>query len=176
VLAFSFTPRALTERYGAFGSEGQLEEAKTGKIDARNRIFRATIESFPEYWAMGVGAGYYWKSWGPRKGFRGLGPHNGFFAAWIFYGIPGFLLIGLTCFVAARVCMKLGESSPEFAVLLGLLALALFWLMFTHNLYLKSFGVILGLLMGANYRRTRNHARSKAVQRRPLRRNLRTVY
>lgn len=161
VLAFSLTPQALTERYASLGSEGHLQEAKTGKVEGRSRIFRASVDNFSEYWKIGVGSGYFWQSWGPRKGFRGLGPHNGFFTAWIFYGLPGVLLLGLTCFLAARACPKPKRSSPESAALVGFLVLALFWLMFTHNLYLKTFGVILGLLMGAAYRLAQNSYRDK---------------
>jgi hypothetical protein len=161
VLAFSLTPRALTERYTSLGLAGQEEEAKTGKVEGRSRIFRASVANFSEYWEMGVGSGYFWQNWGPRKGFGTLGPHNGFFTAWIFYGLPGVLLLAVTCFVAARTCPKPHKTSPELAALVGLLILALFWLMFTHDLYLKSFGLILGLLMGANYRQAQLSSRHK---------------
>jgi hypothetical protein len=152
VLAFSLTPPALTERYASLGSEGQLQKSSTGKIEARARIFKATVNNFPEYWAIGVGSGYYWQSWGPQNGFGKFGPHNGFLTAWIFYGLPGVLLLGFTCFLAGVACPKPIKSSPETAALVGLLVLALFWLIFTHNLYLKSFGVVFGLLLGATHR------------------------
>lgn len=165
VLAFSLTPPALTERYASIRLDGQPEETRTGKVEGRTRVFRASIDNFPEYWKMGVGSGYFWWSWGPQKGFRKLGPHNGFFAAWIFYGLPGFLLLSLTCFLAARASPKSKKSSPEATALVGLLVLALFWIMFTHSLYIKSFGVILGLLMGATYQQAQIALRYKWAKR-----------
>lgn len=159
-IAFSLTPRALTERYSALSPEG---EALTGKADGRTKIYRAALESFPEYWAFGVGNGYYWNRWGLQNGFGGYtargpstsGPHNGFLTAWIFFGLPGIVLLCLVCLFAARDCPKPDSKSIESTALFGLLVLALFWIMFTHSLYLKPLGVILGLLMGASYRQAR---------------------
>lgn len=149
----SLVPEALTERYSVINSE---QEATSNKKEGRVLIYTAALEALPEYWMFGVGTGNYWTQWASQHGFGRvtengygvLGPHNGFITAWVYFGLPGFLLFSMVCVSAAIACPKSKAQSLESAVLLGLLGLGLMWMMFTHSLYLKPFGVILGLIVG----------------------------
>jgi O-antigen ligase len=153
-VATVLTPRALTERYFALTAG---EEPRTGKVDGRMKILKAAAESLPAYWLLGVGNGNYWKKWGIENGFgrrigdnwSTSGPHNGFLTAWIFWGLPGLTLLCLLCVFVARACPRPDPKSVESTAIFGLLVLGLFWIMFTHSLYLKPLGLILGLLLGA---------------------------
>jgi len=174
IVLFSLMPDALTARlvFLQTGSEAQMQ-----KQDARLRLLEAAVKSMPEYWAVGVGEGYYWGAWAAGKGFGQstlagtsvLGPHNGFLAAWIYFGMPGLGLLTLTCFFAARKCPHRANTTWEASALFGLACLGLQWLFFTHNLYLKEFGIILGLLIGgarvlALPRRSMIRGRRQSVQ------------
>lgn len=155
-VVFMMMPGVLTARLASL-APGSQDEVQLGKQEARFRVFNSAVEAIPEYWAFGVGVGNYWKEWGADHGFGErtpwgaavIGPHNSFFAAWIYFGLPGILLLCFTCYLAGRKRPGKGSSSWEAVVLLGILVFGVQWLLFTHNLYLKEFGVILGLVMGA---------------------------
>jgi O-antigen ligase/polysaccharide polymerase Wzy-like membrane protein len=151
----SLMPDALSARLFSFRDS---QKVQTEKQEARLMLIEAAVEKLPEYWALGVGEGYYWKRWGAENGFGRstpsgmwvLGPHNGFLASWLFFGLPGISLLLLTCFLAARRCPGRANTSWESSALFGLAILGLVWLFFTHNLYLKEFGIIIGLLVGGS--------------------------
>jgi O-antigen ligase len=164
---FSVVPDALTERYSTLKPR---QEVANEKPEARAKLLTATLESMPQYWRFGIGSGNYWKQWGRANGFGTLGPHNGFLAAWIFFGLPGFLLLCLTCFAAVRACPSREDKSFESAVLFGFLGMGFVWLLFTHSLYLKPFSVILGLLVGSAMEVPRHLAHRRSVRPVPVRR------
>jgi hypothetical protein len=149
-LLYTLTPDALTTRFATIG-----QNASTEKPDSRAGVTMAAIKSLPEYWAVGVGSGNYWNNWAIDHGFWSnpitltgtLGPHNGFLAAWIYFGLPGLLLLCWICLVTAHHRPRRSNKSWEASAIMGLAVLGLVWLMFTHNLYLKAFGVILGLVI-----------------------------
>lgn len=157
IVVISLVPEALTQRYSVLNPE---QEITSKNKEGRLLIYTAALEALPEYWAFGVGAGNYWDDWAADHGFGRmnafgfgvLGPHNGFLAAWIYFGLPGFLLLCLMCISAAFACPRSKDQPLESAVLLGLLGLGLMWMLFTHSLYLKPFGVILGLIVGGSIR------------------------
>ena len=148
-LVFMLLPGALTGRLSSLTPGGADE---SGKVEGRTQIFMTAVDSIAEYWVLGVGAGQFWQEWGWVHGFGTLGPHNGFLASWIYFGLPGLVLLCLICWVAAAVCLRQSDTSWEATALLGLLVLALVWLTLTHNLYFKAFSVILGLIMAASRR------------------------
>jgi O-antigen ligase len=153
ITVVSLVPEALTERYMVSNSE---QEVMSNKKEGRVLVYTAALDSLPEYWMFGIGAGNYWNGWAAEhgfgrvtpNGFAMVGPHNGFIAAWIYFGLPGFLLFCLVCAFAAFACPRSKARPFESGVLLGMLGLGLMWMMFTHSLYLKPFGVILGLIVG----------------------------
>ena len=159
-IVFALMPGALTARFSLFAPGGSVEEE--GRIESRTRIFTPLVEALPEYWALGVGTGNYFEGWNRTHGLS-LGPHNGFLAAWIYFGLPGLVLLCLICFVAGREFLRRADTSWEGSAVSGLLVLALVWLVFTHNLYFKAFGVVLGLAMAASGR-----ASSSGIPRRPI--------
>jgi hypothetical protein len=166
------TPAALTERFSATG-----ETTVSGKVEGRMQLYTAALESMPQYWSLGVGEGQYWHEWAFNNGFGKItpfgtavaGPHNGFLAAWIFYGLPGLILLGLVCHCAAMHCPDRSDISWEAIATFGLLVASLIWLLFTHNLYLKIFGVILGLVIAASAKRSTARAHA-AAERSPTKR------
>jgi O-antigen ligase len=158
VLVLSFLPPALTERYMFFREDNG---ASTKKLEeGRVALLSAAVDTADQYWALGIGSGYYWSQWGARNGFgrltfqgqRVLGPHNGFLAAWIYFGIPGLVLLLLVCLIAAR---SISSKESEPGATIGLLGLGFVWLLFTHSLYLKPFSVILGMLLGGSLQTAR---------------------
>ena len=156
-------PPALTERYSSLLPGPTVARQKT---DGRLNLLRLTLNPISDYWGVGVGAGHYWDRWAVQNGLgrwlpngrpAALGPHNAFLAAWIYFGLPGLALLCLICLSALRACFKSRTASPESTALLGMLGLVIVWLMFTHSLYLKLFGVVIGLIVGASQERNRNH-------------------
>ncbi|MGH9966925.1 MAG: O-antigen ligase family protein [Pyrinomonadaceae bacterium] len=157
VLVVSFFPPALMQRYLFF----REDRTATKKVeDGRFKLMSAAVDTLPEYWALGIGSGHYWKSWAAPRGFGRLtlkgqaviGPHNGFLAAWIYFGAPGLALLLLICIVSVRSIPGKESQSTESAAIIGLLGLGFIWMMFTHSLYLKTFSVILGMLMAGSAR------------------------
>ena len=147
--AVSLMPEAMTSRV--------TSNNESEKKEARRQLYEAALESLPIYWAFGVGAGNYSQEWGGKNGFGRrqpggwfvtLKPHNGFLAAWIFYGLPGLGLLCLLCFYAAQRYRRSADKTAESGALFGLLILTLLWIMASHVLYNKEFGLLLGLLIG----------------------------
>lgn len=157
VALYGLMPETLTARLSSLLPSRQTA-SKVVKEEARATLFRAAITGLPQYWAIGIGSGNFWTQWGRHNGFshatdaeiKILGPHNGFFAVWIFFGLPGLALLCLTCLMAQRALPPTEDRSWDALSLCGLLILALFWLLFTHDLYLKQFGLVLGLVMARN--------------------------
>jgi len=162
LVLYGLLPNSLTTRLAS------TMDDQTGvaleKQEARRRVFTATIESLSEYWTLGVGAGNFWDGWGRSHGFytrspRGrttLGPHSAFFAVWIYFGLPGLILFCMICYAAARQRPRREDKSWEASTVLGLMVLGVFWLIFTHDLYLKEFGLILGLALGGIWKQRLN--------------------
>jgi O-Antigen ligase len=139
---------ATTSYYSSLVERSSQEDA-----DGRSRVYSAAVQSFPEYFAVGVGAGNYWKSWayshGLRRGRGVLGMHNCFLQVTVYWGLPGlFALLGvLIC--AYRCLPKRCGLDPLSLGLLGLACSLLVWMLLIHNLYDKEFSLGLGLLVGA---------------------------
>jgi hypothetical protein len=149
-LVFTLMPDALSERLSSLRPGGSVER---GRVEGRTQIYSAALDALPSYWSVGVGVGHFWQGrWGREHGFQGVGPHSGVLASLVYFGFPGLILLSLICFVAFRAIPKRTAGSWEADALIGLLAIAFVWLMFTHNLYFKPFGLILGLLIGASCR------------------------
>jgi len=146
IASFIFMPDSLATR---LSFSGKQDNVAIEKQEGRVRVYTAALESFPQYWAFGIGIGRYFNGWSQLNGFDGLGPHNGFLAAWIYLGLPSFLLLCLICVMAALQYQRMPGHWLDKQAILGLLVLALLWLLFTHDLYLKQFGVVLGLLVCA---------------------------
>lgn len=172
VALISLMPQALTERYTSLLPDAAATQQK--KPDGRLTLVLTALRPVSEYWDFGVGAGQYWNQWAVENGLGRwlpsgkpavLGPHNAFLAAWIYFGLPGLVLLSLICASAARTCFKLPTPSPESTALLGMVGLVIVWLLFTHSLYLKPFGVVIGLIVGASelrkQQRTRQESRLK---------------
>jgi hypothetical protein len=144
---------------------GEGAEKTEEKEESRVVLFKLAIDKLEKYWALGVGFGNYWESWGRENGFSKfrywdegeitIGPHSGFVAVWIFFGLPGLGLLCLICLMAGRRAPPRSDKSWDALSLTGLLVLGLFWLVFTHDLYLKQFGLILGLVMARDVARLR---------------------
>lgn len=121
--------------------------------DGRSRVYSAAVQTFPEYFAVGVGAGNYWKSWayshGLKRGRGVLGMHNCFLQVTVYWGLPGlFAMLGvLIC--AYRCLPSRCGLDPLSLGLLGLACSLLVWMLMIHNLYDKEFSLGLGLLVGA---------------------------
>lgn len=146
IATYVFMPDSLATR---ISFSGKQDDVSIEKQEGRVRVYTAALEAFPQYWVFGIGVGAYFSGWSQLHGFGGLGPHNGFLAAWIYLGLPSFLLLCLICVMAALQYKKMPGHWLDGQAILGLLVFALFWLLFTHDLYLKQFGVVLGLLIGA---------------------------
>ncbi len=169
VLVISLMPPALTERYSALMPGPTVARQKT---DGRLNLLRLALDPISDYWEVGVGAGNYWERWAVQNGLGRwmangrpavLGPHNAFLAAWIYFGLPGLVLLCVICLSAFRACFKARTASPESAALLGMLGLVIVWLMFTHSLYLKLFGVVIGLIVGVSQQRQWESTRRKPI-------------
>jgi O-antigen ligase len=155
VSLYAFASETLTERLSSMVGGGDAE-LKTEKEESRVVLFNLALQALPEYWTLGIGVGNYWDQWSRANGFSKrlwdgseitVGPHNGFFAVWIYFGLPGLALLCLICLTAGRRSPPRSDKSWDALSLTGLLVLGLFWLVFTHDLYLKQFGIILGLVM-----------------------------
>jgi O-antigen ligase len=163
---FALVPDAVLTR---LTSSATLEGVDDSRAETRKKIYTVAYDSISDYWAFGVGAGNY-SSWGERRGLTLKGnkpvprPHNGFLAAWIYFGLPGLLLLVLTCVVAGRKFMLSSNTLSESNALFGLLVLCVLWLVASHVLYNKEFGLILGLVMWLSLRK-----RAKSVRHLPLR-------
>ena len=164
VSLYAFASDTLTERLTSLVGVGGAD-AETGKEESRAVLLNLALQTLPQYWILGVGAGNFWDSWGLENGFSKerrwesgeitVGTHNGFLAVWIYFGLPGLSLLCLICVMAGRRAPPKSDKSWDALSLTGLLVLGLFWLVFTHDLYLKQFGMILGLVMARDAARHR---------------------
>jgi len=129
----------------------------SGKLDARASLYDAALNRLPEYIVGGVGSGNFSQKWGLEKGFarhRSGGliaqpTHNSplqITVNWGILGLSGFLLI-IWC-VYRLIPLQSGRDELSLALLGVLVAVGLFLLQ-VHNFYFKSFGVSLGVLVGA---------------------------
>lgn len=158
MLLVFFLPGAMIQRLSLLGHTAEMS-----KEDSRFRLYSKGLDLFPKFWGLGVGAGNYWQSWASENGLTKatllgpspIGPHNGFIAAWMYFGIPGVALLCLICYLTYRHRPRRNDDSWESLAIVGLLMFGGIWLFFTHNLYLKEFGLILGLLIGASTRTSR---------------------
>lgn len=132
-----------------FSTELDVEDA-----DSRTHIYATAMETLPEYWLAGVGAGNYYAEWGYDHGFafreNTIGPHNAFLQFWVFWGLPGVVGLALIAWQGLR-CLPARVGGNALFLGLAAIALALFLRMLvTHNLEGKEFALGLGILVGMN--------------------------
>lgn len=129
-------------------------EERDGKREGRAKVFKAAIDSLPDYILTGVGSGNFWSRWGKRSDFRDAdgrvtGSHNSFLQVTLYWGIGG-LLGWLLIFWQAYRCLPLRVNSNLASLcLLGIAVSVLLYAQVIHNLYAKEFCLGLGLLVGA---------------------------
>jgi len=126
-----------------------------GKVEARARIYKASVEYLPEYVLTGVGMANYWGHWGAQHRFTGrtgvVGAHNCFFQVTIYWGLAGFLALLTVIWQAYRYCPKHCGNDTLALSLLGIVVSVGLMLLIVPNLYSKPFSLGLGLLVGARY-------------------------
>lgn len=147
VLLYAFMPPAVLERYKPNANAG------SGKQEAREKIYTRVLQTFPQYWLTGVGAGNY-NDWAREVDITlrdndPKGAHNSFFQVWIQWGILGVATFTLFIVTTFRALPKGVGKDPLALALLGMGAAMVLRLCFTHNYYVKDFSAIIALLAAA---------------------------
>jgi hypothetical protein len=129
-------------------------ETRQGYTEARARIYTAAVEHFPEYAMTGVGVGNFWGAWGRHSNyghghFGVTGAHNIFIQITIYWGLAGLLALIAVVWQAYHCLPRHCGSDALSLQLLGVSVAALIMSLSLHNLYIKDFSLVLGLLVGA---------------------------
>lgn len=133
-------------------------EKQHGKMESRAWIYTTALNTLPDYFLTGVGAGNFWKKWGFERGFakgssgsvQVIGAHNTIIQVTIYWGTLGLLCFLWIVWRAYRaIPIHSGRDELSLAVL-GILVTLGAWLLQSHNFYDKSFALGLGMLVGSN--------------------------
>jgi O-antigen ligase len=117
----------------------------------RSRTYKATLETLPDYFLTGVGAGHFWSRWNFTSAFQGLGAHNVYLQVTINWGLPALVaLLGLI-FQAYRCIPKRCDNDGLALCLPGLAISCLLMMLFSHTFYDKWYSFALGLVVAAQY-------------------------
>ena len=126
----------------------------TGQPEGRAQVILASIHAISEEPLLGVGAGNFWGQWGLWSGFYALrskaiiGAHNAFFQIIIYWGVFSCLIwIFMYWMLYRRLPQPLGSDRASLFLFTLFMWLSLLSL-FTHNIYKKSFALILGVIIG----------------------------
>ncbi len=126
----------------------------TGQPEGRAQVILASIDAISEEPLLGVGAGNFWGQWGLWSGFYALrsrsiiGAHNAFFQIIIYWGLVSCLIwMFMYWSVYKRLPQPFGNDRASLFLFTLFMWLSLLSL-FTHNIYKKSFALILGVIVG----------------------------
>ncbi len=131
------------------------EKSAGGYEDSRAHIYTAALKHLPEYALTGVGMGHFYGDWGHGTEFENMwgnvsGTHNCFAQVMICWGVGGLLTFSLIIWNAYRSLPRRRGQDPLLLCLLGISVSAAVFLMFTHEIELKQFSAVLGLLAAAD--------------------------
>ena len=124
-------------------------QAHDGIVEGRARVYTAAFEHFHEYVITGVGAGNFWRQWGPGSGFGDSRAHNCFIQVTIYWGLTGLLALIGAVYQAYRCLPKRCGTHVLSLGLLGVVASLFVLMMVQDSLYYKGFSLGFGMLVGA---------------------------
>jgi hypothetical protein len=169
-LGYAAAPEATLARITSVAQA----DAGSDKREARVKVYEASVNHLPDYWAFGVGADNFWDSWGYGSDFPVIervgviGSHNAFIQTTIYWGI--FALIPLIV-IAVRLAVSVrGGINPDpVSVSVNVIALSILgWMMLTHLLCAKQVAIAFGVLIGMDeVNRTSRSAPPAAAPLRP---------
>ncbi|MDT7041565.1 O-antigen ligase family protein [Candidatus Nitronereus thalassa] len=131
------------------------EKSRSGKVEARARIYSAALDTFDQYALVGVGSGNFWGPWGMKTNFKHptyfsvVGPHNSFIATIIYWGIPGLLCLLMIVYQGYRCIPRKCGKDPLSLCVLGVSVTLLIMMMGSHRLYAKELSLGIGLLIAS---------------------------
>ena len=148
---YLFAPQASLVRATNLSFHTRYE---SGKLEARARLYEATVRNLPEYFWMGVGAGNFYNQWGLNHGFihdeSVMGTHNAFFEVTTYWGLLGLMSLALLVWLGYRCIPFQLADSPWGSFLFGLFVCLILRMLTSHNLYAKEFSLGFGLLTAAD--------------------------
>lgn len=139
--------------------------------DSRAQVYAAVLTHFPEYFITGVGMGNFYGAWGRGSEFGNrygivAGTHNCFCQVTICWGVGGLVTFLFIIWNVYRSFPRRGDDRDALLLcLLGVSVSAAVFLMFTHEIELKPFSAVLGLLAASDLWIWRAGARQRVAER-----------